>query len=93
MHRIKEKGLDMTFIGTICTGACLAQENVRIRDASRGCPPSFATIVFFSCGKPPVMTGLHVMTCSFYLNKRFDSRFELNLSISRPIVEFYIFLG
>jgi hypothetical protein len=24
MHRIKEKGLHMTFIGTICTGACLA---------------------------------------------------------------------
>jgi hypothetical protein len=25
MHRIKEKGLYMTSIGTICTGACLDQ--------------------------------------------------------------------
>jgi hypothetical protein len=52
MHRIKEKGLDMTFIGTICTGACFAQESVRIHDASRCCPqallqwPSSPTQIF-----------------------------------------------
>jgi hypothetical protein len=50
-------------IGTICTGACLTKKRVIICDISRGCPPSFTATASFSCGKPPVTTDLHVMTC------------------------------
>jgi hypothetical protein len=68
---------DMTFICTICTGACLAQrKNVRIRDASQGCPPSAAATSSFSCGKLPAM-GL---------------RTEINMFGSRATIGFIFFL-
>jgi hypothetical protein len=42
--------------------ALLKKRRVRVREASRGCPPSSTTMTSFSCGKPPVTTCLHVMT-------------------------------
>jgi hypothetical protein len=61
MHRIKEKGLYMMFIGTICTGACLApRKRVRIHGL-HGVVPQAAAIVSFSCGIPPTKMDLHAM--------------------------------
>jgi hypothetical protein len=68
MHRIKEKGLHLMFIGTICTEACLApRKRVRIHDPHEVVPQATAT-VSFSYGTPPVKMGLHAMTCDFILH-------------------------
>jgi hypothetical protein len=62
MHRIKEKGLDTTTIGTIYTEACLAPRkmlaSMMLHDVV---PLSFTATAFFSCRKPHVETGLHDM--------------------------------
>jgi hypothetical protein len=63
-------------IGIICSRACPAHENVRICDASWGFIPSSTATTSFSCRKPPVMIGLHAMTCTFYLIKWF--KWKLN---------------
>jgi hypothetical protein len=55
--------------------------------------PQAAAIVSLSCGTPPVKMGPHAMTCTFYLIKRFDRRFNLNHSTQVLLFEFYIFLG
>jgi hypothetical protein len=68
MHRIKEEGFHMMFIGTICTGACLVpHKRVKIHNLHEVVPEATA-MVSFSCGIPPEKTGLHTMTCDFILN-------------------------
>jgi hypothetical protein len=54
----------------------LKEKNVRIRDASQGCPPSATATSSFSCGKLPA-TGL---------------RTEINMFGSRSTVGFIFFL-
>jgi hypothetical protein len=61
MHRIKEKELDMTIIGTIYTEACLAPRKMLASMILHDVVPlSFTATTFFSCRKP-VKTGLHDM--------------------------------
>jgi hypothetical protein len=65
MHRIKEKGLHMMFIGTICTRACLAPRKRLASMMLHDVVSQAAAMVSFSYGTPPVKTGLHAMTCDF----------------------------
>jgi hypothetical protein len=61
MHRIKEKGLHMTFIGTICTGLSLLDaKRVRIHSLYEVVRQAAAT-VSFSYGTPPAKMGLHAI--------------------------------
>jgi hypothetical protein len=53
-------------------GLSCSKENVRIYDASGGCPSTSYEIASFSCGQPPVMTDLHAMTCRFYKLNEFE---------------------
>jgi hypothetical protein len=59
MHRIKEKRLHMTFIGTICTGAYLAPRKRLASVMLYDVVPQAAATVSFSCGTPPVKADLH----------------------------------
>jgi hypothetical protein len=62
MHRKQNKTQVSTFIGSICIEICLTQrKKVSIHGASQGCPSIYVVVTSFPCGKPPVMTDLHVI--------------------------------
>jgi hypothetical protein len=42
-------------------GLPYSKEKVSIHGASQGCPPISAVVTSFPCGKPPVVTDLHVI--------------------------------
>ncbi len=48
-------------IGTICTGACLAQRKKLASTTFHEVVPQAAATVSFSCGTPPTKMGLHAI--------------------------------
>jgi hypothetical protein len=74
--------------GLPCSKAGLRSSNF----SACGASGTFCS-TFSSFGKGPLTMGPTCDDDAFYLNKQFDSRFNLNLFHLSPTTGFYIFLG